>query len=276
MMNGKQVYFFPSAYHRHIKYGHTDPANEILRIETLGLLQADKPSGIIVSYPDAIAEKAISKQALQEYTLTIHTGEKLDPMFVSEVLDSYGFEQTDYVYEPGQYAMRGSIVDIFSYSNEYPFRVDFFGDEVETIRRFDVETQLSKDKLTEVYIIPEISKHNAADASLLETLPDDAMLLFEDWEWCEERIQGLWNETPVNRDNEGFSDVEAMQKKLIAVEDFTQSAARFIKILFHAPSYPTAAIVTFDTSPQPLYHKNFDLVSESFKQYISDGYTSTS
>ncbi|MDR2144850.1 MAG: transcription-repair coupling factor, partial [Tannerella sp.] len=171
LLNDQNVYFFPSAYHRHIKYGHTDSVNEILRTEVLGLLQEEAHSMIIVSYPDAISEKVLSKKVLQENTLLIHAGEKLDIMFVSDVLDSYGFEHTDYVYEPGQYAMRGSILDIFSFSNEYPFRIDFFGSEVESIRSFDVETQLSKNKLNEVRIIPEISKHQEADTSLFDLLP---------------------------------------------------------------------------------------------------------
>jgi transcription-repair coupling factor (superfamily II helicase) len=273
LINNNHVYFFPSAYHRHIKYGHIDPANEILRTEVLGLLQMEDPSGIIVSYPDAIAEKVLSKKILQENTLTIHTGEKVDPMFVSDVLDKYGFEQTDYVYEPGQYAMRGSIVDIFSFSSEYPFRVDFFGNEVETIRRFDVETQLSKDKLAEIHIIPEISKHNDSDSSLPDLLPDDTLYVSEDMEWCGERIGSLWNEAPVNRDNEGFTDSEAMRKRLITAETYTKSIARFCKIHFHAKPNSVHATVRFDISSQPLYQKNFDLVSESFKQYISEGYT---
>ena len=273
LMNGNNVYFFPSAYHRHIKYGHTDPANEILRTEVLSLLQTENPLGIIVSYPDAIAEKVLSKETLQENTLTIHAGEKIDPMFVSDILDSYGFEHTDYVYEPGQYAMRGSIIDIFSFSNEYPFRVDFFGNEVETIRRFDVETQLSKDKLAEIYIIPEISKHNDSNSSLPDLLPDDTLYVSEDIEWCKERISGLWNETPVNRDNEGFADTETMQKRLITAEAFANATARFGKIHFHAKPTSVNTTIQFDTSPQPLYQKNFDLVSESFKTYISEGYT---
>ena len=279
LMDGRDVYFFPSAYHRHIKYGHIDPANEILRTEVLGLLQMERPAGIIVSYPDAIAEKVLSKEVLQENTLTIHAGEKIDPMFVSDVLDSYGFEQTDYVYEPGQYAMRGSIVDIFSFSNEYPFRVDFFGNEVETIRRFDVETQLSKDKLGEVHIIPEISKHNETGSSLFDSLPDNTLYISEDIEWCRERIDGLWNETPVNRDNEGFADTETMRKRLITAEIFINSTTRFSKIHFHAAQQQLSTLnsqlltIKFDTSPQPLYQKNFDLVGESFKKYISEGYT---
>ena len=272
LLNGVDVYFFPSTYHRHIKYGHTDPANEILRTEILGLLQTDKPSGIIVSYPDAIVEKVLSKKALQENTLMIHIGEKIDPMFVSDVLDSYGFEQTDYVYEPGQYAMRGSIVDIFSFSCEYPFRVDFFGNEVETIRSFDVETQLSKDKLTEIYVIPEISKHTDSDSSLFDLLPASALYLSEDTEWCKERIDSLWNDTPVSRDEQSFMDVEAMRKRLITKEIYTQSSERFRMIHFNARPDSVQTTIRFDTSPQPMYQKNFDLVSQSFRQYISEGY----
>ena len=273
LMNGKNVYFFPSAYHRHIKYGHTDPANEILRTEVLGLLQEAPPPCMIVSYPDAVAEKVLSKAVLKENTLTIHAGEKLDPMFVSDVLDSYGFEQTDYVYEPGQYAIRGSIVDIFSFSNEYPFRIDFFGNEVETIRRFDVETQLSKDKLKEIHIIPEISKHADSDSSLFDLLPENTYLISRDMEWCRERIKSLWNETPVNHDKEGFTDTEAMRKKLITAETFTKSIAGLNQIHFHANKDRTGAVIQFDTSPQPLYQKNFELVSESFKDYIAKEYT---
>ncbi|MDR2679964.1 MAG: transcription-repair coupling factor [Tannerella sp.] len=274
LMNGKGVYFFPSAYHRHIKYGHTDPASEILRTETLGVLQDENPSCIIVTYPDAVAEKVLSKKVLRENTLTIHTGEKIDPMFVSDVLDGYGFEQTDYVYEPGQYALRGSIVDVFSFSGEYPFRIDFFGNEVETIRVFDVETQLSMNKTEEVHIIPEISKHNESDSSLLDLLPASALFLCRDMAWCTERIGSLWNETPVNRDEGGFADIQAMRKKLITSDVFTASVTRFRKIHFHAAGKEqTGAAIRFETSPQPLYHKNFDMVSESFGNILSEGYT---
>ena len=132
------VYFFPSAYRRDIKYGHIDAANEILRTEALSILQNPKEEFVIVTYPDALAEKVVTRDVLKENTLQIHTGEKLDNMFVADVLNSYGFERVDYVYEPGQYAMRGSILDVFSFSCEYPYRIDFFGDEVETIRTFDV------------------------------------------------------------------------------------------------------------------------------------------
>ena len=110
------IYFFPSAYRRDIKYGHIDAANEILRTEALSVLQDPQARFVIVTYPEAIAEKVVSQDTLQQNTLQIHTGEKLDNMFVADVLDSYGFEQVDYVYEPGQYAIRGSILDVFFYS----------------------------------------------------------------------------------------------------------------------------------------------------------------
>ena len=168
-----EVYFFPSAYRRAIKYGHVDPANEILRTEVLSRLQDPDASFVIVTYPDALAERVVAREVLKENTLKISVGEKLDNMFVSDVLDEYGFEQVDYVYEPGQYALRGSILDVFSFSNEFPYRIDFFGDEVETIRTFDVETQLSKEKLDSIYIVPEMSKNAKDSTSLLGSLPPE-------------------------------------------------------------------------------------------------------
>jgi transcription-repair coupling factor (superfamily II helicase) len=272
LLNNKDVYFFPSAYHRHIKYGHIDSANEILRTEVLGLLQEERSTMIIVSCPDAVSEKVLSRKMLQENTLLIHTAEKLDIMFVSDVLDSYGFEHTDYVYEPGQYAMRGSILDIFSFSNEYPYRIDFFGNEVESIRSFEVETQLSMDKFREVRIIPKISRYDVSDTSLIDLLPDRTIIVAQDIEWCRERIAGLWDESPVNKDNEGFRDAEAMRKKLITANIFTESLKKFQNIHFQKSTCSTDSNIRFETLPQPLFQKNFDLVGEFLKSYISDGY----
>jgi transcription-repair coupling factor (superfamily II helicase) len=274
LLNDRDVYFFPSAYHRHIKYGHADSANEILRTEVLSLLQEEKSSMIIVSYPDAVSEKVLSREVLQENTLVIHQGEKLDVMFVSDVLDSYGFEHTDYVYEPGQYAMRGSILDVFSFSSEYPFRIDFFGNEVESVRSFDVETQLSRNKIAEVRIIPEISKHKESDTSLFDLLPEGTVLVSQDIDWCRERINALREETPVNKDDEGFRDIEAMRRKLITEDVFAASVQRFQNIHFQKSASCSAASadIQFHTSPQPLFQKNFDQVSKSLKNYISDAY----
>ena len=223
------IYFFPSAYRRDIKYGHTDPANEILRTETLSMLQDKTGRFVIVTYPEALAEKVVTQETLKENTLQIHVGERLDNQFVADVLDSYGFERVDYVYEPGQYAIRGSILDVFSYSFEYPYRIDFFGDEVETIRAFDVESQLSKEKLDTIYIVSEVTKKSAATGNcLLAALPDDVLLAVQDLAWCRERIGALWTEEPVVADEESFADASAMQAKLVRWDDFMEQALRLV------------------------------------------------
>ena len=269
-----EVYFFPSAYRRAIKYGHVDPANEILRTEVLSRLQDPDASFVIVTYPDALAERVVAREVLKENTLKISVGEKLDNMFVSDVLDEYGFEQVDYVYEPGQYALRGSILDVFSFSYEFPYRIDFFGDEVETIRTFDVETQLSKEKLDSIYIVPEMSKNAKDSTSLLGSLPRNTFIAARDLAWCKERIGSVWNDDPVVADEESFADIDQMRKKLVQAEDFLREVLDFRRIHFGARPMGTAdATIHFSTQTQPIYHKNFDRVSESFHKYLDEGYT---
>ena len=184
------IYFFPSAYRRAIKYGHIDPANEIARTEVLSKLQDAGDAFVIVSYPDALAERIVASDVLKDNTLKLSVGEKVDNMFVADVLEQYGFEQVDYVYEPGQYALRGSILDVFSYSYEFPYRIDFFGNEVETIRSFDVETQLSKEKMESIYIVPEMSNNTKTGGSLLSAVPADTLVVAKDLAWCKERVGG--------------------------------------------------------------------------------------
>ena len=274
LTGGDGIYFFPSAYRRAIKYGHVDPANEILRTEVLSTLQDPTAPFIIVTYPEALAEKVISREVLKENTLKISVGERLDNMFVSDVLDEYGFEQVDYVYEPGQYAMRGSILDVFSFSYEFPYRIDFFGNEVETIRSFDVETQLSKEKLDSIYIVPEMTKGNRTNSSLLDLLPSETLLASKDMAWVKERIGSIWNEEPIIGDEESFANIEQLRAKLITGEDFLHAALGFCRLHFGTrPMGVADATLTFSMEAQPIYHKNFDLVSESFHKYLEDGYT---
>lgn len=274
LTGGNHIYFFPSAYRRSIKYGHIDPASEILRTEVLSMLQDQEASFVITTYPDALAEKVISREILKENTLKISVREKLDNMFVSDVLDEYGFEQVDYVYEPGQYALRGSILDVFSFSYEFPYRIDFFGNEVETIRTFDVETQLSKEKLENIYIVPEISKNKHSNSSLLDSLPSHTILASKDLAWTKERIGSIWNEEPVIGDDESFADKSHMRSRLVTDDDFLRAVLNFRRIHFGARSTGVAdATLTFSTQVQPIYHKNFDRVSGSFHDYLKSGYT---
>ena len=274
LTGSNDIYFFPSAYRRAIKYGHIDPANEILRTEVLSVLQDPEAPFVIVSYPDALAEKVISREDLKQNTLKISVREKLDNMFVSDVLDEYGFEQVDYVYEPGQYAIRGSILDVFSFSYEFPYRIDFFGSEVETIRTFDVETQLSKEKLESIYIVPEMNKSNRTNTLLLDSLPPKTILATKDLAWTKERIDSLWNEEPVIGDEESFSDISKMRAKLVTGDDFLRAALNFRRMHFGMrPTGVADTTLTFSTQTQPIYHKNFDMVSESFRNYLENGYT---
>lgn len=274
LTNSQDIFFFPSAYRRAIKYGHLDPANEILRTEVLSRLQMPDLPTVIVTYPDALAEKVIAQADLKQKTLQIGVGDKLDNMFVSDILDEYGFEQVDYVYEPGQYAMRGSILDVFSFSHEFPYRIDFFGSEVETIRTFEVESQLSKSRLDRIAIVPEMNKSGLISTSLLESLSPNTILAFGDLEWCKEKIGSIYREEPVLGDEESFTSAEQMRLRLVPEDEFLRSVLNFIRIAFGAKAAGTPdATVSFSTRPQPIYHKNFDLVSSSFHTFLEEGYT---
>ena len=274
LTNSQDIFFFPSAYRRAIKYGHLDPANEILRTEVLSRLQMPDLPTVIVTYPDALAEKVIAQADLKQKTLQIGVGDKLDNMFVSDILDEYGFEQVVYVYEPGQYAMRGSILDVFSFSHEFPYRIDFFGSEVETIRTFEVESQLSKSRLDRIAIVPEMNKSGLISTSLLESLSPNTILAFGDLEWCKEKIGSIYREEPVLGDEESFTSAEQMRLRLVPEDEFLRSVLNFRRIAFGAKAAGTPdATVSFSTRPQPIYHKNFDLVSSSFHTFLEEGYT---
>ncbi len=271
----EKVLFFPSAFKRNIKYGQRDTANEILRTEVLGRLNQNDSKYIVVTYPEALAEKVVSGNNLATNTLKINIKEKIDISFVSEVLDSYGFEYTDYVYEPGQYAVRGSIIDVFSFSNEYPYRIDFFGDEVESIRSFDVENQLSKEKLEEIQIIS--AQSGKSETSLFSYIEDSSILVFKNEGWVYEKIDSLWNEEPVLTNEETFQSLDDIRTFLSQSSDIHSETNRLKKIHLSNPSVYVQqnishSIVEFSTEIQPSYHKNFELVAQSFKQYQSDGY----
>lgn len=271
LLNQKQVLFFPSAYKRAIKFGQIDSANEILRTEVLSQLQIENNHLIIVSYPEAITEKVISKEALKDSTLQIKVGERVDSAFVANVLESYGFEYAEYVYEPGQYAVRGSILDVFSYSSEYPYRLDFFGDEVETIRLFDIENQLSKVQLEQIQIIPQISKGEHIKESIFNILPSGSIVGYKDFSFIQGRVNYIYNDLPV-LDNPEYE--QNIQNQLVSVNDFTSDIKNVKQlILSNASNIGVEAVIEYKTSLQPIYHKNFDLVSKSLSDFIDQGYT---
>ncbi len=283
ILGTERVLFFPSSFRRAIKYGQKDAANEILRTEVLSRIQKGEEGLCVVTYPDALAEKVVSRKELDDKTLKLHAGEKVDMNFITEVLRSYGFEYVDYVYEPGQYAVRGSIIDVFSFSSEFPYRIDFFGDEVESIRTFEVESQLSKEKKENIAIVPDLSHSleqggSGGMVTFLDFLQPDTVLAMRDFLWLRERIQVVHDEslTPqaiAAREAEENGAI-TLEGKLIDGGEFTLRALDFRRMEFGAkPTGTPDAAITFDTSAQPIFHKNFDLVAESFHNYLSQNYT---
>ncbi len=279
-INGeKNVLFFPSSYRRAIRYGQKDAANEILRTEALNRLQKQEPV-CIVTYPDAIAEKVVSQKVLAEKTITLSIGQCIGTDVLMDMLAEWGFEQVDYVYEPGQYSLRGSIVDVYSYASEYPYRIDFFGDEIDSIRTFEVESQLSKEKKDSISIVPELASMQSGEyVSFFRFLKDDAVIGMKDFLWIRERIDAVHEETVSKQaleaaDEEQREDLLRMNNRLMDGSSFTSDVLEFRRMEFgNKPTGHPQATLTFDVVAQPIFHKNFDLVSSSLGDYVHKGYT---
>lgn len=233
----------------------------------------------VVTYPDALAEKVVSQEELTDKTLKLSVGEHVDTEFIAEVLTGYGFEHVDYVYEPGQYAVRGSIIDVFSFASEYPYRIDFFGDEVDSIRTFEVENQLSKEKKQSIAIVPELTKATDRNGvSFFEFIPKDTVLAMKDFLWVRERIQSVRDEALSPQALAAYegekTELMSLETKLIDGSEFAVRALEFKRIEFgNKPTGTPQATLPFDTSAQPIFHKNFDLVSSTFTDYLEQGYT---
>ena len=293
------VLFFPSSYRRAVKYGQRDAGNEILRTEVLTRLSAlaSEKDGTrplyIVTDPSALSELVVSRKQLDERRLTLSVGQHIDVIEVEKTLRSFGFTETDYVYEPGQFAVRGSIVDVYSYSNELPFRIDFFGDDIETIRTFEVETQLSDEKLKRVEIVPELMILSEEKVPFLHFLPKDAVLAFKDFPYVRDAIDRIYQEgfasQAMTEKLEGKTEMEqqeveqAFRKEgqLIPVSRWMDDALDFRRVEFgvsHSASEQTGkndgtrATVSFNISPQPLFHKNFELLARTLRDYLLQGY----
>lgn len=278
VLGTETVLFFPSSFRRAIKYGQKDAANEILRTEVLSRLQKGEKGICIVTYPDALAEKVVSQKELNDKTLKLHVGERVDTTFITDVLHSYGFEYVDYVYEPGQYAVRGSIIDVFSFSSEYPYRIDFFGDEVESIRTFEVESQLSREKKDGISIVPDLAVSGRVSTSFFDFISEKTVLVMRDFLWLRERIQIVYDESLTPQAiavQEAEKDERvSLEGKLIDGGEFMLRALDFRRMEFGIkPTGIPDATITFDTTAQPIFHKNFDLVASTFQEYQEKGYS---
>ncbi|MCM1378044.1 MAG: transcription-repair coupling factor [Clostridium sp.] len=279
LSSSEMVAFFPSGFKRDIRYGQPDSAARILRTETLDSWTRSNKLAWVVSYPEALAEKVPAPAALQDDTLSIAKGGRMRMTDVVSKLLDLGFSQVDYVYEPGQFARRGSILDVFSFSYEYPYRIDFFDDEIDTLRVFDVETQLSRNDVDSIAIIPA-SGAEAQDegVSFIEFAGKDAIVACRNADEIISRVREIANsefsESAIIADE---GDPEAM-KKLVDADAFAATFTNRRILEFSASPNPSTeshadVAMAYQCSLQTLYHKNFDLIADSFRDFESRGYT---
>ena len=271
----ESVAMLPSGYKRDIKYGQPDEPSRILRVEALQRIAAGTLR-FVVSYPDALAERVASQADISAHTLSLRLGAGADLTATQAWLRDNGFREEDYVYEPGQFAVRGSILDIYAYNNELPYRLDFFGDEIDSIREFDVETQLSERKLDEISVTANVSSGTGSTGlSLLGYIDPATLIAVRNPDFLTERIRAIAAETPAEAAliaEEGETDALA---NVVDAERFAADFAGFRHIeLIAAPEIASGrrAAIAFDCSPQGIYHKNFDMIAESFGRLIADGY----
>ena len=272
MMGTDRVLFFPSSYRRAIKYNQKDAANEILRTEVL--TRVGEEEVLIVTYPDALAERVVSKKELNENTLAVKVGDEFDISQLEKDIFELGFERVDYVYEPGQFAVRGSIVDVYSFSSDTPYRIDFFGDEVDSIRSFEVQSQLSQGKVEQMTIVPNIQKDDADYISFLEFLPKDTLVATRSLGYVCDRIAKIHEE--------GFSSQAKFEAEtasatlvdhfIIDEQTFLQQVVQFRHLELKKSETSDEKAIHFHTAPQPLFHKNFDLVNQEFRRLLGEGY----
>ena len=299
MLGQESVFFFPSSYRRAVKYGQRDAANEILRTEVLARLSAGNPI-FIVSYPDALAELVVSKQHLDEKILKLSVGQQIPQVDVVHQLRDFKLQEVDYVYEPGQFAVRGSIIDVYSYSCEFPFRIDFFGDEIDTIRTFSIEDQLSKDKRESIEVVPELATGQTVKQCFLQFLEPSALVVMKDYTYLHDCIVKIYNDgfstQSLTEQLEGATEMEAerirqeMKKELnlVSATDFQHALCEHVRVEFGKISDGAIArkqdqlaeakghsnaVVSFDMAPQPLFHKNFQLLAQTLEDYQLKGYT---
>ncbi len=296
LLGQERVLFFPSSYRRAVKFGQKDAANEILRTEVMARLNRNQQPSMqagqqetaplyIVTSPEALCETVVSRHSLTENLMSLSVGDEIEIMKVVSRLRELGFTEKDYVYEPGQFSVRGSIVDVYSFSCELPFRIDFFGDEIDTIRTFDVENQLSVRQKKQVEILPEPTKMAGENGSFLKLLPSGSFLVYKDFAYLRDTMDKIYQEgfssQAVIEQMEGRTEMEqkevmkSLKKELnlIGGRRFFEDVESFRRVeLAPHPHTCYQAVLDFHIEAQPLFHKNFSLLRQSFEDFRLKGF----
>ncbi|WP_430928602.1 transcription-repair coupling factor [Polaribacter marinivivus] len=276
LLGDKNVLFYPGSYRRPYQIDETDNANVLLRSEVLNRINSRKKPAIIVTYPTALFEKVVTKKELEKNTLHVKVGENLSLDFVNEVLFEYKFKRVDFVTEPGDFSVRGGIIDVFSFSNDEPFRIEFFGDEIDSIRTFDVETQLSKEKLKKVSIMPNVENKTLQESreSFLKYISSKTIVFAKNIELlsgnldkffkkAEEAFDGLSKEIKHAKPEELFCDGNFINKQI----------QEFSVVHFGATNQNVNLEIVFDAKPQPSFNKKFNLLIDDLNEYHKAGFT---
>ena len=280
-----QSAFFPSPFKRAARYGQKDAASEVLRCETLSLLEHETPRLAVVTYPEALSVKVAPRNVVQDHSIRVGVNDKIDMRTFSRQLESLGFKYVEYVYEPGEYALRGSIIDVFSYASDMPYRIDCFGDDVDSIRSFEVDTQLSSTSFDEVIIVPETDTlmDSGEMVSALDYFPKDTLVFVKDLDQVLAQMDATFNDSLTsqaqivgsveNQRGEEEDTVLSLEGRLQDRDTFLRDVSVFRTVEFGLhPFFEPEATLRFSVRPQPLFHKNFDMLLESFQTFRQDGY----
>lgn len=276
LINDKDVLFYPGSYRRPYQIEETDNANVLLRAEVLNRINSRKKPAIIVTYPDALFEKVVTRKELERNTLKIAVNDNLSIDFVNEVLFEYQFKRVDFVTEPGEFSVRGGIVDVFSFSNDEPYRIEFFGDEVDSIRTFDVETQLSTVKIKKINIIPNVENKlsNETRESFLKYISEKTVVFTKNLDLLFSRIDDFYEKA-----EEAFKTLSQEIRRASPEELFCSSSflkrqlLDFTLVEFGSSPVLSTKLVEFHTTPQPSFNKQFDLLIENLNSNHDKGYT---
>ncbi|WP_371736673.1 transcription-repair coupling factor [Cellulophaga sp. HaHaR_3_176] len=277
LIGEKDVLFYPGSYRRPYQIEETDNANVLLRAEVLNRINSRKKPAVIVTYPDALFEKVVTRKELDKNTLKIKIEDSLSLDFLNEVLFEYKFKRVDFVTEPGEFSVRGGIVDVFSFSNDEPYRLEFFGDEVESIRTFDVETQLSLDKINKITIIPNVENKflDESRESFLKYIASNTVIYSSDLELLLDRLDSFFEKA-----KEAFSKLSseikhAEPKALFVDAELFKKELNDFNLIYSGNSGTKDDLVKldFNTRPQPSFNKKFDLLIETLNEQHKAGFT---